>query len=193
MRWLVITLVIIFVLSNATSLGMLVDPWAPWRMSGHAGESVTLDPSTSTALPITVPAEPGDLLPHHTVTDADRYRLALDAGFSPAEAIIATAISIAENGRGDPALPSAPNKDHSIDLGLWQINSSHWAEFGGAQALIVPINNARAARVLYLRGGWNQWCTYPGGCGGLPGASNWPQALERARAASQVPLLPGQA
>ncbi|MBV9327477.1 MAG: transglycosylase SLT domain-containing protein [Chloroflexi bacterium] len=125
-------------------------------------------------------------IPAGFFSDLDRFQLALEVGFSPAEAVFATAVSIAENGRGDPLVISPPNHDHSVDIGLWQINSSHAAAFGGIQALLDPLTNARAARTLYLQGGWFLWCTFPGGCGGGSGSPSWPQALARALAAGRA-------
>jgi murein DD-endopeptidase MepM/ murein hydrolase activator NlpD len=89
------------------------------------------------------------------ITDAQRYQLARAAGFSQAEAVRATAISIAENGAGDPAVVSASN-----DLGLWQINSAWWPQFGGKAALSDPLTNARAAHAIFQRQGWSAWATF---------------------------------
>lgn len=192
MKWALLLLIAVPFVLNSTMLGFLTSPWAPWWFSraARAGGGEVRDQAPPVP---TVQVDPLDLaLGHGFVSDAQRYILARAAGFSAGEAIIATAISIAENGRGDPALPSAPNRDRSIDLGLWQINSQHWAAYGGSQALIDPFNNARAAYSLYRSGGWTLWCTYPGGCGGGPGSPNWPQALVRARAAA-TSLPAGQA
>lgn len=105
------------------------------------------------------------------VTDVQRYQLALGAGFSATDAITATAISIAEDGSGDPAAMSPRNRNGTFDLGLWQINSSHWPEFGGPAALAIPANNARAAFAIYARAGWCSWSTYLASCGvGYTGA-----------------------
>jgi Lysozyme like domain len=99
------------------------------------------------------------------VTDAERFALALAAGWSTVDAITATALSIAEDSSGDPAALSTPNKDGSRDLGLWQINSGWWPSLGGQAALIIPINNARAAYAIYHRQGWCAWSTYATQCG----------------------------
>src|SRR5712691_7958114 len=87
-----------------------------------------------------------------TITDEQRYGLALAAGFTGSEAINAVAISIAEDSNGDPSRRHE-NKDTngnvtSTDLGLWQINSVHWARFNGEGALIDPLNNAKAAYAI---------------------------------------------
>lgn len=122
------------------------------------------------------------------VTDAQRYQLALQAGFSGQNAVTATAISIAENGSGNPSLPSGKNDNGTFDLGLWQINSSWFNQFGGQQALTDPLTNAKAAFSVFQLQGFNAWCTfYPTGCGGANAgnpavARNWQAALQRAEA-----------
>jgi hypothetical protein len=171
----------------APIIGILIDPWTPWRLSGQVGQ-VTAAPPEEAA-----PFDPG-VMPviHGGVTDAFRYQLARAAGFTPAEAIIATAISIAEDGSGDPAALSGLNTNLTRDLGLWQINSAHWPEFGGQQALIDPATNAHAAYVLYHRQTWCAWSTYESSCG--PGhTGSYHAYLSRAQAAAQVQPLPGEA
>lgn len=122
------------------------------------------------------------------VSDAERYQLALQAGFTGQNAVTATAISIAENGSGNPSLPSGRNKNGTFDLGLWQINSSWFNQFGGEQALTDPLNNARAAFAVFQKQGFNAWCTFwPTGCGGAnandPRVQRaWEAAVQRANA-----------
>jgi hypothetical protein len=99
------------------------------------------------------------------VSDVQRYALAVMAGWTPAEAIVATAISIAENGSGEPAVLSAENWNHTRDLGLWQVNSAWWPQFGGQAALSDPAGNAQAAYAIYKRQGWCAWSTYLASCG----------------------------
>lgn len=164
---------------GAPILGIHEQAWAPFwfgqqglRLPSGGGISVPIGP---------LPAPVGPL---PLVSDAERFALAIAAGFSHDEAITATAISIAENGGGDPAALSAPNRDGSRDLGLWQINSGWWPQFGGQQALIDPLNNARAAHVIYTRQGWCAWSTYDARCG--PGhtgsyANYLPRAIQAAR------------
>ena len=92
---------------------------------------------------------------------------------------IAAAISQAEDSSSDPRVVSAPNKNGTVDVGLWQINSSHIGEsftdktgqrqtISSISWLQDPTNNARAA--VYLSGGglnWRPWCTAygDGACG----------------------------
>ena len=118
-----------------------------------------------------VPVIPSIPLVAGAVTDTQRYQLARAAGFSPTDAVIATAISIAEDGSGDPSAMSPRNRNKTYDLGLWQINSSHWAEFGGPAALMDPGANARAAFAIFARAGWCSWSTFLTSCGaGYTGA-----------------------
>lgn len=83
----------------------------------------------------------------------------------------AAAVSKAEDPTGYANTVSAPNRDGSVDVGLWQINSSHvGTTFTGADGkpftissiawLQDPVNNAKAA--IALSGGghdWHPWCT----------------------------------
>lgn len=124
------------------------------------------------------------------VTDKERYQLALKAGFTGSDAVTATALSIAENGSGDPTLASGVNRNGTIDLGLWQINSAWWPQFGGRDALTDPLVNAKAAFQVFVQQGFNAWCTFwPTGCGGANASNptvqhNWEAAVARAQAAA---------
>jgi hypothetical protein len=130
------------------------------------------------------------------ISDSERYQLALRAGFQGSDAVTATAISIAENPAGDPAVMSGRNKNGTYDLGLWQINSAWWAQFGGQQALTDGLINARAAYQVFLQQGFNAWCTYwPTGCGGYNANDprvqlNWNNAVARAQAIAGSSIQP---
>jgi hypothetical protein len=189
---LVLTGCVLFLLGAlAPMIGMLSSPWAPWWFSSAAKSGGTLTQTDGSIAVITLP--PGGLdLGHNIVSDVDRYQLALYASFSPAEAITATAISIAENGHGDPAALSPVNKNGTRDLGLWQINSQWWALFGGPEKLIDPIVNAQAAHYIYGRQGWCAWSTY-GPCSTHPcGPPCYRDFLQRATLASNTPPPPLQ-
>lgn len=159
----------------APLMAVFAQPWAPiWF--GMRGTPVVAEPG--------VPIDPGDL-GGGFVSDAQRYQLARAAGWSGSDSITATAISIAENGSGNPAALSAPNYDGSRDLGLWQINSGWWPQFGGPDALTIPINNAHAGFFIYGRQGWCAWSVYEASCG--PGhRGTYRQFIARAQAAAQV-------
>jgi hypothetical protein len=130
------------------------------------------------------------------VSDEMRYQLALRAGFQGSDAVTATAISIAENPAGDPAVMSGQNRNGTYDLGLWQINSAWWPQFGGQQALTDGVINARAAYQVFLQQGFNAWCTYwPSGCGGANASDprvqlNWNNAVARAQAIAGSSIQP---
>jgi lysozyme-like protein len=144
--------------------------------------NVTPTPSTSS-----LPVVSGQFTPPmEAFSPVDRYRLALDVGFTPGEALLATAISLSENASGNPALVSLPNRGGTVDIGLMQINSSHCGDAGGCEALKDPVVNMREALKLYRQGGWFLWCTFPGGCGGLPGSPNWLANLATATAVAQA-------
>lgn len=75
------------------------------------------------------------------------------AGGSPAHALLAAEIAMAESG-GDPNAISPTD-----DFGLWQINASN-----GALATLNPLQNAKSAIELSGNGAnWGPWTTYTSG------------------------------
>lgn len=92
------------------------------------------------------------------VSDADLLRFARAAGFSSGEAVTAAAIAIAESGRNTRAVNR--NTNGSVDRGLWQINSVHGYP---ADKLFDPAFNARAAREVFEKQGWDAWVAYKNG------------------------------
>jgi cell wall-associated NlpC family hydrolase len=76
------------------------------------------------------------------------YAVALQAGFSPEQAVTFTAISLAESG-GDPAVNAAGSED---SRGLWQINVSPGVRPNKWGDLYDPLINARAAYEVSGRG-----------------------------------------
>lgn len=101
-----------------------------------------------------------------SITPAQRYQYALNAGFNSADAIVMAAISMLECGNCDM---SSVNK--TGDSSLWQINSVH----GYSVAWLAdPQNSANAAYAVWKAQGFNAWCTYPGGCGGAS-TTTWAQ------------------
>lgn len=126
--------------------------------------------------------EPSISVPAGFLSPADRFRLAIEVGFSPSEAVMALAVMLAENNPGDPNAVNH-NKNGSDDIGIFQINDSHAAMAGGRQNLFDPVINARVALQLSRSGsGWLQWCTVPHGCGGGPGVPNFASLLSQAQA-----------
>jgi Lysozyme like domain len=167
MKWLVAGVPVLWFLS--LMVGWAVQPWAPFWFGQQTG-AITVQPGAPFDPP-GIPLEP-PVITGSRVSDAERYQLALAVGFTTEQAITATAISIAEDGSGDPAIMSPQNSNGTYDLGLWQINSSHWKDYGGPQALTVPINNARAAfGIAGPHLNWCAWSTYERSCGrGYTGA-----------------------
>lgn len=190
MKWAILGLVVFWIATNATFLGMLVQPWAPfWFSSTAKAGGGQIVPPQQPALSV---RDPGDLSGHGYVSDMQRYQLARFVGWDREQAILAVAISIAENGSGNPAALSGENKNHTRDLGLWQINTIWWAQFGGPQALSDPLANARAAFYVFGRQGWCAWSTYEASCGaGHTGA--YRAHTPRARLAADTPAPPNQA
>lgn len=182
--------VLIVVLVMSTVMGYLASPWAAFWLKGKntIPPAIIVDPNLTVS-----PGDPADLAPIvGIVSDAQRYQLARLAGWGPEDAIIAVAISIAENGSGNPAALSGVNRNGSFDLGLWQVNSAWWPQFGGQAALIDPWRNAQAAYFIFTRQHWCAWSTYLASCG--PGhTGSFVAFLARARAAAQVQLPAGQA
>jgi hypothetical protein len=190
MKWVVAALAIVMgpLLLIAPVIGLLAQPWSPWYVSGGAMQPPVLIGDGPQPI-----GDPGNLAPTAgMVTDAQRHQLARQAGWSPSDAITATAISIAENSSGNPAAISGRNTNGTFDLGLWQINSAHWPQFGGQQALIDPWRNAQAAFAIFGRQGWCAWSTYEASCGSGHG-SQYRAFLARAAAASKAQPDPRQA
>lgn len=181
-------LIVGVLLIGAPILGILTNPLAPFWLSGKASIPVAGGPADIIPVdlfPVTVPITGPVTVPAGGVSDMQRYLLALGAGFTPAEAIIMTAIGIAEDGSGNPAALSARNTNGTFDLGLNQINSIHWSRYGGQAALTNPVTNFIAAHDIYGPGhNWCAWSTYEVSCGiGHTGA--YRAFMSRATAAAQ--------
>lgn len=181
-------LVLAYVEASAATAAIFAQPFGQWWLagvgggagavsapvSGGSGETAVLVPRSITAL----------VLSAGVVSDAERYQLARGAGWSAADAIVATAISIAEDGSGDPSALSGANFNGTRDFGLWQINSIHWAKCGGQAALAVPAVNAACAFGIFGPGrNWCAWSTYERSCG-LGHTGSYLAFLGRARAAA---------
>lgn len=159
-------------------IGYTVQPWAPWWISGGK-ESTT--PTGEITIPVNLPpiadGVGGDIsldppvLGGGRVSDVERYQLITAAGAPRDVAIVMTALSIAEDGSGNPAAVSAPNVGLAAgtrDIGLWQVNSAHIGQCGiqSMEWLFVPINNARAAMCILGPGlNYCAWSTFEERCG----------------------------
>jgi hypothetical protein len=93
-----------------------------------------------------------------SISPAQRFQLALNAGFSAPDAVVAAAISLLECGNCDMGTYNSTG-----DSGLWQINRMHGYSL---TAMADPAANASAAYDVFKRQGFKAWCVYPGGCGG---------------------------
>ena len=119
-------------------------------------------------------------------------KIALSAGFTPEEAAIAAAVSMAESsGKPGAFNPDASTGDKSY--GLWQINMlggmgpERRKEFGLGrdEDLWNPTTNAMAARKIYLSQGWGAWSVTRSYKGAPPA---YLQYLPEARKALQTVL-----
>ena len=106
----------------------------------------------------------------NSMSDVDIYIAARQAGFNKGQARTMTAIAIAESSgdprstadtRGRTNLPAGTHPEYS--LGLWQINVlANGDILNGADptSLYDPVTNAKAAKAIYDRQGFNAWSTY---------------------------------
>jgi Lysozyme like domain len=83
------------------------------------------------------------------------------AGGDPKLAVTMAAIALAESG-GVTDAESPPNKNGTVDRGLWQINSVH-SQYDEARLLSDPLYNAKAAVAIERQQGLKAWTTYRSG------------------------------
>jgi hypothetical protein len=108
------------------------------------------------------------------------YQLAVQAGWSATDAVMATAIAMAESG-GRTNIAN----DQTNAAGIWQIlTGSQSLTF--QQAMSDPVANATAAVNKFRSQGWCAWAAYDeGSCAGEKGRDNsWRTYLQQAQAAS---------
>ena len=100
------------------------------------------------------------------MSPTDVAQIAYQAGFRGAGLIYAVAVSLAEDGSGNPnATNTTGNTPPSTDRGLWQINSYWHPEVTDAMAFD-PLSAAQAAfRISNGGTDWSQWSTWPGAAG----------------------------
>lgn len=167
----------------APMVGVLSDPWAAWRFAERSPLGIDVG---GPAAVVDVPP-----VAHGFVDDRQRYLLARAAGFDAQEAVTATAVSIAEDGSGDPAALSGTNSNGTRDFCLMQVNSRWWARFGGMLALADPLTCFKAAFVIRGIQGWCAWSTYLASCG-TGHTGTFAMFLLRAQAAARR-VIGGQA
>lgn len=164
MKWAIAFGTVLFgpLLLLAPLIGFFIQPWAPWWI-GQQPIAVNMPLDGGQVAP-TVPFQP------HAghISDVERFQLISAAGAPTSVAITMTALSIAEDGSGDPAIISPPNWNKTVDVGLWQDNSAHIGQCGitGIVWLQDPMNNARAAMCILGPGlNYCAWSTYEMSCG----------------------------
>ena len=90
--------------------------------------------------------------------------VALQVGWNPPEAVIATSITGPESNRY-PAVVQAGQPYATTGWGLWQITPGDSVpQFGINDAMLNPVNNGHAARWKWAdAGGWTPWTTWTHG------------------------------
>lgn len=90
--------------------------------------------------------------------------VAIQAGFPPGAAVIATAITMPEAGRNSTIVQQG-QPYATTGWGLWQITPGNSEpQFGIDNALLYPLNNAKAAHAKWAAaGGFSPWTTYENG------------------------------
>lgn len=157
----------IVILMGAPMLGLFLQPMSRWwfgQQPGSGAFSLTTPLVDAPVVAVPVVTQPVTVAAG-AVSDVERYLLAIGAGFTGGDAITAVAVSIAEDGSGNPSALSASNFNGTRDVGLWQINTIWWAQFGGEAALTNPVTNSLAAHYVFERQGWCAWSTYLASCG----------------------------
>lgn len=102
---------------------------------------------------------------HTQASAAQIYSWAVQAGFSPSEAVIATAITYPESG-GYPGIVQSGEPYATTGWGLWQITPGNSVpSVGTDNALLDGATNARAAYAKYHGSGnsFRPWTTYNDG------------------------------
>lgn len=80
--------------------------------------------------------------------------------FPQSEVINALRIMSAENGSGDPKRISKPNRNGTIDHGLFQINTCHKNRVDGDLSQLQDAEtNVRIAHDIWSEQGWKPWST----------------------------------
>lgn len=90
--------------------------------------------------------------------------VAIKAGWPPGAAVIATAITMPESGRNS-TIVQAGQPYATTGWGLWQITPGNSEpQFGIDNALLDPLNNARAGHAKWAAaGGFSPWTTFENG------------------------------
>lgn len=91
--------------------------------------------------------------------------VAIAGGWPPGPAVVATAITGCESGRNS-TIVQAGQPYSTTGWGLWQITPGNSVpQFGIDNALLDPLNNAKAGHYKWARaGGFSPWTTFEDGC-----------------------------
>lgn len=76
---------------------------------------------------------------------------------------MALAISQAENGSRLCNRVSKPNRDGSIDIGIFQVNNKAHAKKATENQLKDCITNIKVAKQIFDASGWSPWSVYKSG------------------------------
>jgi hypothetical protein len=76
---------------------------------------------------------------------------------------MALAISQAENGSRKCDRVSKPNKNGSLDIGVFQINYNAHQNKGTLKDLMDCTTNIKIAKQIFDASGWNAWSVYKSG------------------------------
>lgn len=109
-----------------------------------------------------LPVTPTGNTSNTVLTPSQIYALARGQGLTPGNAIIATAIALAESG-GNTLAQSPPNKNGTIDRGLWQINNGAHPDVLDSCAYNALCNAQAMAAISSQGTNWQAWSTFNNG------------------------------
>jgi hypothetical protein len=98
-----------------------------------------------------------------TLTPAQIAGVSSRAGFAGSNLVIAVAVALAESGGNPEATHQNSDSHHSVDYGLFQINSYWNASYLKQGNWKDPQQNAQMAYAIYKANGWGDWVTYKTG------------------------------
>lgn len=101
------------------------------------------------------PTKPDD------VTDGVwEWKPLVESYFPQSEVLNALRIMSAENGSGDPQRLSKPNRNGTVDYGLFQINTCHKGRVDGDLSRLQDADtNVRIAAEIFSEQSWKPWST----------------------------------
>ena len=162
LKWLLYLWLIVGLLAVFSYIGKLINEWFDVnRFEFHKLIEVKIQkPITiEQRQPITVISPLADVIDEPVVFKdlTETEQMILDT-FGLENYKIARAIAKAESGMRCDAMHF--NENHTMDWGLYQINSIHWERFGGLENLVTCEQQIKAAHELFLEQGWNPWVVF---------------------------------